>query len=153
MAGVIDAAEKAADVETTIRRVISTATRDQPLFEQQYKLSELLDRVERRLIELRERLLSVASASADDDVQHLIALMRKDERYIMDYCIHRCDHEEPMMSVEHDLTNNDYSLTLQHRLAAARHFGIAPRRVLFLHHLQREICAELKKRGIDTSQN
>jgi len=51
MAGVIDAAEKAADVETTIRRVISTATRDQPLFEQQYKLSELLDRVERRLID------------------------------------------------------------------------------------------------------
>ena len=116
-------------------------------------LSNLLDRVESKLLHLRNRLLSVASHVPDSDVQALIGDMRADEEFITSYCIHCCDREDPQASINHDLINNDYSLNLQQRLAAARNFGIAYRRVLFLCRLQREICRQLNARGIVTSQN
>lgn len=154
MAGTIGTALRTEEgVEMTIGRIVATATRDRPLPEQKRTLLDLLDRVEQRLRQLRARLLSVASVSSDTCVQQLIALMREDEHSIMEYCIHRCDREDPILSVEHDLTNNEHSLSLQEHLAAAKRFGVSPRRVLFLHRLQREICQALKERGIDVSQN
>jgi len=142
-----------AGVDTVVRRIISIATHQTSLEEQKRKLSDLIDRVEQKLIQLRNRLLAVASTVPDADVQDLVRQMRDDEQLIISLCIHRCDHEDPQLSIEHDLTNNDYSLNLQESLAAARHFGISSQRVFFLHRLQREICRELNRRGIETSQN
>ncbi|MDD5206663.1 MAG: hypothetical protein PHS17_14655, partial [Desulfobacterales bacterium] len=115
-------------VKITVDRIIAGVTEQVSPEAQKNMLSNLLDRVESKLLHLRNRLLSVASHVPDSDVQALIGDMRADEEFITSYCIHCCDREDPQASINHDLINNDYSLNLQQRLAAARNFGIAYRR-------------------------
>lgn len=139
--------------EGMVSRIIAGAIGKPSRAEQQRTLSDLLDRVESKLLHFRDRLLCAASSIPNKHIQAIVDEMRDDEQLITSLCIHRCDREDPQVSINHDLINNDYSLNLQQKLAAAQYFGISPRRVVLLCRLQREICRQLGLRGIETSQN
>lgn len=117
------------------------------------RLGDRLDTVEWHMNELRSLLIERAQLCSSEEVQALVERIRIDERELREICVHRLDHNDPEVSVQHDLANNERSLSLVEELALAVQVGIHPARVVYLHRLQRDICRRLKELGIETSQN
>ena len=89
---------------------------------------------------------------ADEEVQSLIREIRADESSIISMCVHRLNTNDPQFCIDHDLTNNDGTLTLYERLAIAAKHGLR-NKVIYLHRLQETICQRLEELGIEISQN
>lgn len=134
-------------------RQVVLLTKGKPLPEAKRSLFYALDDIETKIIELHDALCAAAMHHSEVTVRSLIAAIQEDRKFIESLCIHRCDRQDPQISIDHDRTNNDHTLTLHEQLAAAADLGVDPRRVIFLHRMQRLICRKLKKLGIDVSQN
>jgi hypothetical protein len=134
------------------RSTVLPQDKNQAPFAERQKLLDVLERIERHILRLRDRLARYAKGHTEHSVQRIIALIREDERVLRSLCIAHVNVWHPEQSVEHDLTNNDDTMTLWEELALSTKFGWRER-IITLHRLQREICARLKELGIDRSAN
>ena len=116
------------------------------------KLMASLSRIEDGTIRLHEILHAWVEQNCATEVQGLMIEIQQDAKSILQLCVSGVDPFDPQISIDHDHVNNDRTLGLYERLAYASEFGCR-RRVLFIHQLQREICARLKELGINTSMN
>ncbi len=114
-------------------------------------LLDTLSRIEDAIIRLHDLIFSKAQKCSFLSIQALITSIREDERDLMEMCVHRCDRENPDISLNHDRVNNDVTLSLYEQLSIATQFGVRYRLIL-LHQLQRQICKRLQILGIDVSQ-
>ncbi|MDD5751293.1 MAG: hypothetical protein PHS73_02110 [Candidatus Peribacteraceae bacterium] len=137
--------------ELAVRHTLENRRRPDPLQERN-ELRQALDRIERRILSLWKRLDAFVEGSADESIRTQIRLIREDERQLIQICVARVDPWDPDLEIGHDLTNNDFTLSLREKLALASAFNCT-KRIRFLHRMQRIICERLKELGIDVSRN
>lgn len=131
--------------EIRVDEVIPTHTKKMLLLDR-------LEHIEHRILQLHRRIFSEGERCSSQVIQRLIDLIRNDKHVLTSLCIAGCDHYDPEMSLDHDHTNNDFTLSLYAELAIALRVGCRDR-ILRLHKLQRDICHRLKELGMDRSVN
>ncbi|MFA7681576.1 MAG: hypothetical protein WCX61_00935 [Candidatus Peribacteraceae bacterium] len=117
-----------------------------------HTITNLLEKIENGILRLHQQLFACAQRIDNAAIQTLVDHITADRRDLEMFCIHRVDTENPELSINHDLTNNDGTLSLYAQLAIAMRYDCRDR-LLFLYTLQREICSRLEELGIPISQN